>query len=168
MDNNALRLGLPETYRQTYVDLLVVDPRELMIYWDLSNEDRSGEKLLRLYENSKLFADVFVGNSDNWHLGASPLNFYQVELISITQGKEKVLAKSKNLRTPPDTFSTVDNEEWLEITGWLRKYFLFLSKRLSFSSFFRKRNIREEWLLKEYLLKKKISPHESSNFMRKK
>jgi len=167
MENTSQKLGLPITYNQTYVDLLAVDPVSLFAYWDVAKLDSSGEKILRLYQNSKKFSDIYLSGADNWHLSASPSNTYFVELVSIENGNERVIAKSHEVHTPPESFSMDEGEEWLEITGWLRKYFSFLSQRVSFGSLFKKKDQKTEWLLKELLIKKKIGPNVSSDFLRK-
>lgn len=119
--------GLPFSYGETKLVLMVRDPYWAYSYWDFSaetwnwiqqklHEDLSLKPLLRVYDlTAKNSFDLLISlEVKNWyiHLG-SPRHRYLAEL-GMGDGKSRfiLIARSNEVETPPDAPSDVIDPEW--------------------------------------------------------
>jgi hypothetical protein len=133
--------GLPGSYGEDRIALLVRDPYWVHVYWDITRQtlaraqDALGERwhearsVLRVYDvtgmdfdgtNANSFFDIEItGGASNWYVNIHvPNRAYCVEigLLSPT-GEFIVLARSNVATTPRDVPSDVTDEEWM-IPDW--------------------------------------------------
>ncbi len=116
---------LPSAYERTALYLLVRDPQSLFAFWSLNPEilaavEPHQSKILRIYEviDSKVtYTQYGIGNARTWYCtNIKPDTTYYGELgLLQPDGKFTLLARSNQIHSPRNSFSTVIDEEWLTI-----------------------------------------------------
>ena len=133
--------SIPETYNETKVHLMLIEPLLAYAYWDFSEKDRiiygnttKHEKLiLRVYEElheegeekSPNFFDIPVKIKDeNWYINLPHKNAgYYIKIILFMGGEEKILCASNVITSPAKTIEdgkreyAHTNEDILLLTG---------------------------------------------------
>jgi len=135
---------IPETYNESKVHLMLVEPLLAYAYWDFSEKDRivyanttKQEKLfLRVYEevqdkeekNSPIFFDIPIKiKDDNWYINLPHKNAcYYIKIILFMYGEEKILSTSNVITSPIKTIEDVNtdyaliNDDILLLTGFYK------------------------------------------------
>ena len=113
---------IPETYNETKIHIMLVEPLLAYAYWDLSEKDRlvysntikPGKLLLRVHEissenkNGEQLPDFFdipirIKDSD-WYINLPSNNSsYCIDLILFMYGEEKILCTSNTVTSPAKT-----------------------------------------------------------------
>ena len=119
---------IPETYNESKVHLMQVEPLLAYAYWDFSEKDRmiyantsKQEKLfLRVYEelnekedkNSSIFFDIPIKiKDDNWYINLPHKNAsYYIKIILFMYGEEKILCTSNVITSPSKTIEDVNTD----------------------------------------------------------
>ena len=117
---------IPETYNESKVHLMLVEPLLAYAYWDFSEKDRmiyanttKQEKLfLRVFEefnekeekNSSNFFDIPIKiKDDNWYINLPLKNArYYIKIILFMYGEEKILCTSNIITSPMNTIEDVN------------------------------------------------------------
>ena len=117
---------IPESYNETRIHFMLVDPLLGFAYWDLSEKDRTvyvntskpGKLLLRVHEkecaaingeNLPDFFDIPVKLKDtSWYINLPSHNAcYYIELIQFMYGEEKILCTSNTISSPSKTVEDI-------------------------------------------------------------
>ncbi len=120
--------AVPETYNETKVHLMLVEPYLAYAYWDFSEKDRmvyantsKHEKLfLRVFEelhekpgdNSLNFFDIPVKIQDEkWYINLPHKNAsYYIKIILFMYGEEKILCTSNIITSPARAIEDVKSD----------------------------------------------------------
>ena len=112
---------IPETYNETKVHLMLIEPLLAFAYWDFSEKDRliyantsKFEKLfLRVYEdfydkgnkkNTNFFDIPIKIKDENWYINLPQKDAgYYIKIILVIYGEEKVLCTSNVITSPTKT-----------------------------------------------------------------
>jgi len=118
--------------------LLEIDPRHFYAYWEVSPEDLSiiGEQLGSIFPQSQLTLRVYEGKGkeqsipyfdipiegwkNDWYIEVSqPDKAYYAELglKLLSSGEFYVIHRSNAIKTPKDTISFSQPEQWMEVLG---------------------------------------------------
>ncbi|MCL2295214.1 MAG: DUF4912 domain-containing protein [Spirochaetes bacterium] len=116
---------IPETYNESKVHLMLIEPLLAYAYWDFSEKDRAiyatitkPEKLfLRVYEGLEIggkapsvFFDIPIEIKDeNWYINLPHKSTsYYIKIILLAPDEEKVLCTSNVITSPPKTIEDVN------------------------------------------------------------
>ncbi len=135
--------SIPETYNETKIHIMLIEPLLAYAYWDLSEKDRlvysntlkPGKLLLRVHEKACVkcnednlpdFFDIPVRIKDeNWYINLPSHNSsYYIELILFMYGEEKILCTSNTITSPAKTVEDIKagddfiSEDLLLLTGF--------------------------------------------------
>ncbi|HOX05395.1 MAG TPA: DUF4912 domain-containing protein [Planctomycetota bacterium] len=123
---------LPAGYGDDVLEALVRDPRAIYVYWELAGgaharacANRSEAELagavwvLRVsrLEDDNFFDIPVDPGVGNWYLHVDPDGSYQVRIgLVLASGSFIELAASRVVRTPPDSVSERQDEQWMLVS----------------------------------------------------
>ncbi|MCP5514633.1 MAG: DUF4912 domain-containing protein [Spirochaetales bacterium] len=136
--------SIPESYNETKIHIMLVEPLLAYAYWDLCEKDRlvysntvkQGKLMLRVHEKSNEdriedenipdFFDIPVRLKDeNWYINLPSHNStYYIELILYMYGEERILCSSNKITGPPRTMEDIKtcqdclSEDFLVLSGF--------------------------------------------------
>jgi len=135
---------IPETYNESKVHLILVEPLLAYAYWDFSEKDRADyinaskpEKLfLRVFEepcekrdeNAVIFFDIPIKiKDDNWYINLPQKNArYHIKIILFSGSEEKIICTSNVITSPVKTIDDastdydIANEDIMLLAGFYK------------------------------------------------